>query len=259
MITEAIILAGGLGTRLRNAVPDLPKCMAPVNDIPFICFVIEYLKKQGINHFVFSLGYRSKDVIDFLDKNYPMLDKTYVIEDEPLGTGGAVKKALQTSETNDVVIVNGDTIFKIDLEKLFYLYEIEKADCTIALKKVDYNERYGTVKVDENNKVNSFAEKKDTAAGLINGGIYIVNKKSFLKTITLEKFSFEKDYLEKYLTTHNITAYTFNNYFIDIGIPEDYNKFSEKTKQIQKRDNQNIESKSITVIELIGHIFDSIL
>src|SRR5215212_11354956 len=102
MIREAIILAGGLGTRLRDAVPDLPKCMAPVAGRPFLSFVIDYLRMQGIERFVFSLGYKSHIIEEFLRKEYPTLNYTSVIEHEPLGTGGAIQLALKKANSNDV-------------------------------------------------------------------------------------------------------------------------------------------------------------
>ena len=87
---EAIILAGGLGTRLRSAVPDLPKCMAPVNGKPFIGYVIDNLQKQGVNKFILSLGYMSDAIISYINTDYPSLNVQFAIEKEPLGTGGAI-------------------------------------------------------------------------------------------------------------------------------------------------------------------------
>src|SRR3954468_9856487 len=109
-ITEAIILAGGLGTRLRDAVPDLPKCMAPVNEKPFLTYVINQLKKEGVTHFIFSLGYKSEVITAFLAKDFPSLLSKISVEAEPLGTGGAVKKALAKAKEKSVLIVNGDTL-----------------------------------------------------------------------------------------------------------------------------------------------------
>jgi len=113
MSKEAIILAGGLGTRLRDAVPDLPKCMAPVAGRPFVSFVIDYLRMQGIERFIFSLGYKSGVIEEFLQKEYPTLDYTSVIEPEPLGTGGAIRLAIQKTVSRNIVVANGDTLFKI--------------------------------------------------------------------------------------------------------------------------------------------------
>src|SRR6476469_3101676 len=106
--TGGIILAGGLGTRLRDTVPDLPKCMAPVAGRPFLSYVIDYLRMQGIERFIFSLGYRWGLIEEFLQKEYPSLDYTSVIEEEPLGTGGGIRLAIEKVISNNVLVANGD-------------------------------------------------------------------------------------------------------------------------------------------------------
>ena len=116
-ITEAIILAGGLGTRLKDTVPDLPKCMAPVAGRPFIFYVINYLRSQGILRFIFSLGYKHEIILDYLSKQYATLDYDYVVEEEPLGTGGAIQLSVSIAMTEDLLVVNADTLFKIELER----------------------------------------------------------------------------------------------------------------------------------------------
>lgn len=112
--------AGGLGTRLRSAVPDLPKCMAPVAGKPFLHFIIQYLQQQGVNKFVFSLGYMHEIIGNWLLKNYPLLNYQLSIEDERLGTGGAIQLALKMATTKHVLVLNGDTMFKIDVSKTFH-------------------------------------------------------------------------------------------------------------------------------------------
>jgi D-glycero-alpha-D-manno-heptose 1-phosphate guanylyltransferase len=132
MAKEAIILAGGLGTRLREAVPDLPKCMASVAGKPFLSYVIDHLRMQGIERFIFSLGYKWGVIEEYLQKEYPTLDYTSVIEEEPLGTGGAIHLALQKSFSENIVVANGDTLFKIKLDEVAALHEAQDADCTLA-------------------------------------------------------------------------------------------------------------------------------
>ena len=198
IIKEAIILAGGLGTRLRSAVPDLPKCMAPINGKPFIAFVIDHLQKQGIEKFILSLGYKSEAIIEFIIKEYSYKNFQFVIEDEPLGTGGAIKLACSKTTTENVIATNGDTLFKVKLDKLFSLHQQQNAECTLSLKPMLNFERYGVVELKENNSILSFKEKQFYEQGLINGGLYALNVQSFLQKDFSEKFSFEKDYLEKY-------------------------------------------------------------
>jgi len=224
MIKEAIILAGGLGTRLRSVVADVPKCMAPVNGVPFLAFIIDDLKKQGIERFILSLGYKSESIIEFAEAQYKDLDKVYVIEKEPLGTGGAIKEACEAAHGENVLVLNGDTLFSIDLQELADIHVKQHAECTIALKPMTNFSRYGAVETNTNAMVTAFHEKKFCAKGLINGGIYALQAKKFLERPWPDIFSFEKEYLEKNINTHRLFGIAFDDYFIDIGIPEDYEK-----------------------------------
>lgn len=221
-IREAIILAGGLGTRLRSVVPDLPKCMAPVNEKPFLTYVINHLQAEGITHFIFSLGYKSEAIIAFLEENFPSLLFKTCIEEEPLGTGGAVKKALKIAKDHDVLIANGDTLFKIDVELLTGIHTLSGASCSLSLKPMQNFDRYGVVEIDEFSVIKNFKEKQFFENGLINGGMYIINKNKFLETNLPDRFSFEKDYLEKYYKVRRMFGIVLDEYFIDIGIPVDY-------------------------------------
>ena len=223
-ITEAIILAGGLGTRLREAVPDLPKCMAPVNGRPFISFVIRHLQQQGITRFIFSLGYRSDAFTEYLLTILDSSSFESVIEKEPLGTGGAIQFAIRFSKEKNVLIVNGDSIFKIDLAMLADFHFAHQCHCTLALKPMKNFERYGVVELHPDHSISLFKEKQFYSKGLINGGVYILNREAFLALGFPEKFSFETGYLQKYYTLGNIYGVVQNGYFIDIGIPEDYSK-----------------------------------
>jgi len=114
-MTQAIILAGGLGTRLRSAVPDLPKCLAPVAGRPFLFYVINYLRSQGINDFIFSLGYKHELITDYLERDFATLSYKTVIEEEPLGTGGAIRLAAAQAHSSQVIVTNGDTLFRADI------------------------------------------------------------------------------------------------------------------------------------------------
>lgn len=223
---QAIILAGGLGTRLKSVVADKPKVLSPVANHPFLYYVIEYLQKQGIQQFIFSLGYLSEQVIDFLQSNYAHLSYTYTIESSPLGTGGGIKKAIELASDNDVLIVNADTFFDVDISSMMLQHQTTKANCTIALKEMTNFDRYGTVELDGLNNIISFQEKKFTAAGLINGGYLILDKSYFLAATKYlpEVFGYERDFLEPNLQKMVIKGFASNGYFIDIGIPEDYQK-----------------------------------
>jgi len=224
MITEAIILAGGLGTRLRTAVPDLPKCMAPVAGKPFISYIINYYRAQGIAKFIFSLGYMHGIVEDFLKDHYADLEYTFSIETEPLGTGGAILKASSMAVSSDALILNGDTFFAVDIPALAAFHEQKNALCTLSLKAVSNTGRYGVVETADDGRISSFKEKKWYEKSLINGGVYALDIAEFLKKDLPEIFSFEHDYLEKYYREMNMYGMVQDGYFIDIGIPEDFEK-----------------------------------
>lgn len=228
MIKECIILAGGLGTRLRSAVPDLPKCMAPVARKPFISHVIDHFRQQGIERFIFSLGYKHEIIQDFLETAYADHNKQYVIEQEPLGTGGAIQLACRQAREKDVLILNGDTLFAIQLAAQTAIHQQHQAHCTLALKPMQHFDRYGVVELQENGAIKSFKEKQSYESGLINGGIYALQVAAFLNEGLPAKFSFEKDYLEKLYTVRPMYGIVQDEYFIDIGIPEDFEKANEE-------------------------------
>ena len=221
---QAIILAGGLGTRLRSIVSDLPKCMAPVSGSPFLYYVIEYLLSRGINKFIFSVGYKSEVIIDYLNEKYPDLHKQFAIEDEPLGTGGAIKLACGLATEKNVLILNGDTIFKADVNLLADFHNQNGADCTLALKPMLNFDRYGVVELNTDAAIASFKEKQFYESGLINGGVYALRVAGFLNEDLPRVFSFEKDYLESYFDKRKMYGVVHDAYFIDIGIPEDYER-----------------------------------
>lgn len=224
MINQAIILAGGLGTRLRAAVPDLPKCMAPVAGKTFVSYVIDYFQLQGINEFIFALGYKSEIIIDYIHQQYPNLKAAFSIEQELLGTGGAIRLACRQATHENVLVLNGDTIFKIDLKKLCDFHLSSSADCTLSLKPMKDFDRYGVVELDGNNRISNFKEKQYYNSGLINGGVYALNVNAILNEALPDKFSFEKEYLESLYTSRKIFGQIQDGYFIDIGVPSDYDQ-----------------------------------
>lgn len=231
----AIILAGGLGTRLRDAVPDLPKCMAPVAGVPFITYVIRYLLSQGIEKFIFSVGYKYDIIQEFLDTHYPTLNIQYSIEAAPLGTGGAVKSACSKASEKTVLIVNGDTLFKARLDKLFSFHHKTGSTCTLSLKPINNFDRHGVVELNQDYSIKSFKENQFYESGLINGGVYALDVEKFLAEKLPEKFSFEKDFLQKVqeqpqFNQNSLYGIVQDEYFIDIGIPEDYKRAQEELK-----------------------------
>ena len=235
MIKEAIILAGGLGTRLRSVISDTPKCMAPVAGKPFLHYVISFLQKNRIENFIFSVGYMHEAIEIYLQSNYPELKYSISLEEEPLGTGGAIKLACSKALGKDVIVANGDTIFKINCDSLSQFHKEKNAACTLSLKPMVNFDRYGVVELNEDSSVRSFKEKQWYQSGLINGGVYALNVEKFLEESLPEKFSFESDYLEKNIFSVNQNPKLYgiiqNEYFIDIGIPEDYERAQEELKE----------------------------
>lgn len=255
---EAIVLAGGLGTRLREAVPDLPKCMAPVAGKPFLSHVIDALRMQGVERFIFSLGYMAEVIEKYLQEHYPTLSYTVALEEEPLGTGGAIQLAIQQAQTENILVANGDTLFRIQAKELFAVHEKNKAECTLALKPMLNFERYGVVEIENSNKIISFKEKQFYKEGLINGGIYLVNKTALLSRNLPTKFSFEKDYLEAFCSEGKFYAAIQEGYFIDIGIPEDYNKAQSDLKSIPL-DLKKVDKSWTLFLDRDGVINDEIV
>lgn len=221
---DAVILAGGLGTRLRSVVSDVPKCMAPVAGKPFLAWIFDWLKKYKADNVILSLGYLNEVVIDWYArscKDYPIPVK-WVIEDTPLGTGGGIRLALTKATSRRVIVLNGDTFFDANLDGLCLFNERLGTPLSVALKPMKDFERYGSVTL-EGDKITSFNEKQYCKSGLINGGTYCIDRASGLLDSMPERFSFEKDVLEPQSVAGNLSGFVSDGSFIDIGIPEDYN------------------------------------
>ncbi len=157
---ECIVLAGGLGTRLRSEVSDLPKCMAPVAGKPFLQYLMDYLLDQGVTHFVFSVGYLHEHIEEFIQKQYPAVQCTFSLEQEPLGTGGAIQHALQYVTQPNVLVLNGDTIFLVNLSALMQFHVQHDNACTLSLKPMKNFDRYGVVDINQQSSIQSFREKQ---------------------------------------------------------------------------------------------------
>ena len=224
---EAIILAGGLGTRLRSVVSEVPKCMAPVDGKPFLQFVLEWLSRFDITHVVLSVGYLKEQIIDFVNARDWPFEVSYAVEKEPLGTGGGIRLALQKCRGKQVFVLNGDTFFNIDLNALSF-----SAPVSLALKPMRDFDRYGAV--DWNGDlVTGFHEKQPCAEGLINGGIYAIDRSQLDIALYPKRFSFEKDLLEPLAGYGLVAGEVQDGYFIDIGIPEDYARAQRELPEIQ--------------------------
>lgn len=213
------MLCGGLGTRLKSVIKDIPKPMAPIKDKPFLEFIFKYLKEQGIKEVILAVSYKYEVIKEYFKDEFLGIKITYSIEKEPLGTGGAIREALEFVK-NEAYVLNGDTFFNINLTKL----KLNGSQICLALKQMQDFDRYGTVELYSENYIKLFKEKEFTKQGLINGGIYLLSKDIFKGFSLQEKFSFE-EFLQQNHKNLKARAEIFDDYFIDIGVPEDYRIF----------------------------------
>lgn len=220
---DAIVLAGGLGTRLRAEVPDLPKPLAPVAGRPFLAWVLDHLAAQGVRRAVLSVGARHRAIQDHFGDRHGPIRLAYGVEARPLGTGGAIRAALAYCASDPVLVVNGDTLFEIDLGALLARHLAGGRALTLALHGADDTARYGRVAV-TGGIVTAFEEKGPAGPGPINAGLYVVARRLFDGFRLPTAFSFEEELLAPHLAALAPAAHEADGYFIDIGVPEDYRR-----------------------------------
>ena len=224
MPADAIILAGGMGTRLKSVISDIPKPMAPVANKPFLTYILNQLCSFDITEVKLSVGYKHEVVESYFGTKYKHLNLEYIVEKEPLGTGGGIRLAAEACSADTLLICNGDTYFDVDIDKFVNEHNTNKNGMTIALKHMDMVNRYGMVELDQS-EIIGFSEKSETLkSGWINGGIYALDKELFLNKTQAERFSMEVDFMEKMVGQIKLEGFKSDGYFIDIGIPDDYHK-----------------------------------
>lgn len=243
---EVIVLCGGLGTRLRSVIHEIPKTLAPIasggsvlpeaskkadasgrtdasgeGEVPFLQYLLAWLGRYGVTHVVFSVGYLREQVMAFVRAREWPFSYDFAVEETPLGTGGGIRLALSLCREQQVFVVNGDTFFPVDLDRMPFRMPV-----TLALKPMKDFSRYGTVSVmpgpTGHLTVTAFHEKQPCAEGLINGGVYAIDRSRLDLSSLPERFSFEKEVLEPGAAIGEIGGWVSDAYFIDIGIPEDY-------------------------------------
>ena len=227
MTTSCIILAGGLGTRLRSAVPDLPKCLAPISGRPFLELQLRSLAQRGVTHFVLALGHGAEQVREALDQPWAQhLAIDYVIEREALGTGGAALYAMNEAGLDEALVANGDTFLGGSLAAMLLPLDLDSGELMrIATVTVTDRARFGGVAVDEAGHVNAFLEKGQANAGPINAGLYRINRRAL--DSAERSFSMETLIMPRLVAQGALDARELSGPFIDIGIPEDYRYFNE--------------------------------
>jgi mannose-1-phosphate guanylyltransferase len=219
---DTIVLAGGLGTRLRGVLPDTPKILAPIAGKPFLERLLLWLERQGARRVLLGLGYRAGDVLAFLERRpFPSLQIETVVEPEPLGTAGAVAYAAPRFRSSPVLVMNGDTIIDADLNAFLRAHSAASAEASILCVEIDNAGRYGRLEIGPGNRLLRFAEKDPAAAGAawINGGMYLFERPFLARFAGIGKGSLERDVLET-APPGCVFAFQTNGRFLDIGTPE---------------------------------------
>ncbi|MDH3972693.1 MAG: nucleotidyltransferase family protein [Deltaproteobacteria bacterium] len=228
---DVVILIGGKGTRLKDVINDRPKPMAEINGRPFLDILIEYVASFGFCRFILCSGYMS----DFISRYYEKQETSYSIiiskEKEPLGTGGAVKNAECYIKSDPFLVMNGDSFCLVNLEDFVGFHIEKKADLSLSLASIDNAADYGTVKINQENCIESFVEKGISSAGYINAGVYIFNKSILEKMPSEKAFSLENDLFPQ-LAGKSFYGYETGGEIIDIGTPERYRKAQQAIKKM---------------------------
>jgi D-glycero-alpha-D-manno-heptose 1-phosphate guanylyltransferase len=217
---EAIVLAGGFGTRLRQIVRDVPKPMAPVAGRPFLEILLGTLARKGFDRVVLSLGFMAEKISSHFGASFAGMVLDYVVEDQPLGTGGAIRLALEHGTVDHVFIFNGDTFLDLEVEQVERLWQQHRRPIIVG-RSVPDTARYGRLLVNDE-RVMGFAEKGMLGSGLINAGCYVFARDQLHAFEAGLPFSLESDYLVQEVSRSRFDVFVTTGQFIDIGIPEDY-------------------------------------
>ncbi|HSD17986.1 MAG TPA: nucleotidyltransferase family protein [Thermomonas sp.] len=218
---EAIVLAGGFGTRLRGVVDDLPKPLAPVAGRPFLAWVLDRLAGGGMRRCILATGYLSDLIEQRIGTRWQGMDIAYSVEPAPLGTGGAIRLAASRLQGDAAHVLNGDTWLEYDPIALEAAARDAGRPMAIALARVDDVARYGAVDIDRG-RVAGFREKGEAGPGWINAGCYFLGADALAALPARDAFSFEQDVLQPRVQAGAVAALTATAGFIDIGVPEDY-------------------------------------
>jgi D-glycero-alpha-D-manno-heptose 1-phosphate guanylyltransferase len=220
---EAIILAGGMGTRLRTVVPDLPKPMAPVTGRPFLAWVLDRLIDAGFESAVLAVGYKHEAISTHFGGRHHGLPLHYSVEGLPLGTGGAIRLAADQVTQYPVFVLNGDTYLELDYRTMLAAHQRAQASLSVAVCHVPDVSRYGALEL-EGDVIQGFQEKGRSGPGYINAGVYLLSADIMQRIPAGETFSFEQQLLVPKVRELRPRAFLTEGRFIDIGIPEDYER-----------------------------------
>jgi len=227
----AILLVGGLGTRLRSVVSDRPKPMADIQGKPFLEYLVKRLIDQGFDEIIMCVSYMKENIINYFTTHYDKYVR-FAVEDEPLGTAGALRNAERMfSSANKILVLNGDTIVDMDYRDLVSFHDKNQADVTLTLTKGD-SAKYGRVKM-RDIRIVDFAEKSGEPTGLISAGVYVIET-SALKEIPEKRiFSLEKEFLPSILNTKRVFGYVIEQSFVDMGEPATYEYLKKNSELLE--------------------------
>jgi len=218
----AVILAGGLGTRLRNVVTDRPKPLAEINGKPFVVYLLDQLADAGLRQVILCTGYRAEQVVRTLGMNYRQLSLYYSQEKQPLGTAGALRLALPLLTSDIILVMNGDSFCECDLVAFWEWHTVRQATLSLLLTRVSDVSRYGQVEQDADSVIVRFAEKQSVAAGQsgwVNAGVYLMSRSAIAQFAPDQAISLERDIFPSWIG-HGLCGYRGGRRFIDIGLPE---------------------------------------
>ena len=220
---EAIVLAGGLGTRLRSVVSDVPKPMAPVAGRPFLAWILDRLADAGFGRVVLAVGYRHEAIRDHFGFAYRGMSLVYSVEEAPLGTGGAMRLALDQISESPVFVLNGDTYLEVDYAAMLAAHVAHGVGLTVAVARVADMSRYGSLEI-KDDRICGFLEKGSQGPGYINAGVYLMARGILDAFPVGRSHSFENELLVPRVEELRPLAFRADGLFIDIGVPEDYER-----------------------------------
>jgi D-glycero-alpha-D-manno-heptose 1-phosphate guanylyltransferase len=234
---EAVILAGGFGTRLRSVVGDVPKPMADIGGKPFLEHLLTYIIQQGVTHLILCVHHMRDIIVSHFGATFQGCVISYAIEEQPLGTGGALINALSYVRGNRFFVLNGDSFLQLDYRH--FADSCQKAPASLVLRQVPDASRYGRVEINATHIV-AFQEKGRLGQGLINGGVYLVEKDWLVAQNMPLVFSIEQEVFLLQAAQGTLGYFVADGYFIDIGIPEDYQRAIKELPSIIKMQTSSV-------------------
>ena len=230
---DAVVLCGGLGTRLRSVLGAIPKVMAEINDKPFLDILVQHLKAQGVARIVLCTGHQAQLVESYFSSNQIGVGIDFSREEIRLGTGGALKNAKEKIKSDNFIVMNGDSLCKVDLSALLEFHKVKRATASIVVSEVKDASDFGGIEMNEDLSISAFREKESVAFGsYVNAGVYCFNKEVFSLMPDQNRFSLEYDLLPK-LVDKGIYGFCVDNGFMDIGTPERLEKAKDTLGDIK--------------------------